>query len=123
MTTAPWGAPKKDDAAHDIAAARQKLSEMTERPFDVDALVAQEHAKEEREHKVEHAAQEQLEKIIEKARRRRDDIRAKKVEKENQVLRESTERIEAEERRLQSRLKNTESSKGKTMPFRDGPGD
>ncbi len=102
---------RKDDNAHDLAAAQKKLSEMSGRPFDVDKILSQQRAKQEREREVGHAAAQKLEKELEKVRQRKNELRAKKVEAENRELRKNSEHIEAEERRLQDKVKNTGENK------------
>lgn len=79
---------RSDDkkSARSLDKAKEDLAEIRGRPFDVDKILAERRAKEERDRKKQQAAKEKLEKTIRAARERRHAIRARELEMENRVL-------------------------------------
>ena len=102
--------PPKDDSSRSgaggLAAARRKLSEMVGRPFDVDALLAQERAREERSRSAKKAAQDALEQTLEKARVRRLEIQAQAATSRNETLSEKEALLEKQNRRFAKELRD-----------------
>lgn len=77
-----------------LDAAREKLSEMEGRPFDVDKVLAQNRAQEERKREVQKRVDAKLEDVIRSARERRHELRAQGIAKENQLLKEKEEKFQ-----------------------------
>ena len=88
MIVTPPADDKKDPYRedHGLDEAKKKLSEIRGRPFDVDQVLAQDHARKEREMAVRKQAEGKLEEERGKARQRRHEIQAAQIAKENQAM-------------------------------------
>ena len=89
--------PDERDKQDALEAAKQKLSEMKGRPFDVDKILATNRAKEERQRNLEKEAEAKLEKVVQEARDRRHTVRERELQTENKRF---------EEAKLRDTLKN-----------------
>lgn len=90
-----------------LDAAKRKLSEMQGRPFDVDAVLAKNRAKEERQRLVAREAERRIERERGAARERRESLKLKEIEAENRVLSEHEQRLEEAKKGEQRRLSGT----------------
>ena len=87
MTTPPAD-DKKDPYRedHGLHEAKKKLSEIRGRPFEVDKVLAQHDAKQQRGIEVRREAEEKLKEVRAKALQRQHEIRAAQVLKDNQAM-------------------------------------
>ena len=81
--------PNENDKKDALEVAKQKLSEISGRPFDVDKILAANRAKEERQRKVAKTAQAKIEQTIKAARERRHIVRENELESENENIQEA----------------------------------
>ena len=83
---------RRDDNAADkdksLDAAERILSEIKGRPLEVDTIIAQNRAKQERERESHKKAEEKLEATHKAARERANELRTEKLESENKILEE-----------------------------------
>lgn len=100
---------RHDDNAADkdktLDAAERKLSGLKGRTPDVDKLVAQNRAKEERDRAMQKKAEEKLEATHTAARERVNELRTEKLESENKLLEEKQQRLE-EAKRLDAKRRS-----------------
>jgi len=90
--------PNENDKKDALEVAKQKLSEISGRPFDVDKILAANRAKEERQRKVAKTAQAKIEQTIKAARERRHIVRENELESENENIQEAKLRAAAKQK-------------------------
>ena len=100
-----------DDKKKDLDEAKQELSAMHGRPFDVDKVLAENRARQERERMARATAEGKLEEEHKRARERRHELRARELEKRAEVLVEKQEHLE--EARHQFEKRGPERDTGK----------
>lgn len=101
--------PNENDNKDGLETAKQKLSGIRGRPFDVDKILAANRAKEERQRNAAKAAQVKLDKAIQQARERRHISREHSLESENEHIQEAKLREAAKSRGSSGKSKDTRS--------------
>lgn len=91
-----------DQREESLDDAKRKLDGTRGRPFDVDKVLAEDRARKERARIVEKQINEKLEKEYAEVRKRRHDLRAVEVSRE-EVLEEKRGRFEAEKQRFKKK--------------------
>ena len=115
--------PSDDNEQKKPDDAKQKLSEMRGRPFDVDKIIAEHRVREERERVVRKKVEEKLEHEHALARERRHELRAREVEAADTALAEKRQKFEEDKRRFEREEQEKKTVQKPAHPTHDVPKD
>lgn len=111
--------PNDDNGQKGLDDAKQKLSEMRGRPFDVDKVIAEHRVREEHERVTRKKVEEKLEHAHALARERRHELRAEKVEAAGTELAEKRQKFEEKKRRFEREEREKKTVQKPGRPARD----